>query len=385
MLITGTGNDRVHCYTLTTPWNITTSTYEENYSVSGQETLPNDIFFSSDGTQMYILGDTGNDVNQYILSTPWVPTSATFQKAFSIGGQEGTPSGLFFSSDGTQMYITGTTGDDVNQYILSTAWDIGTATYQKVFSVSSQELTPTDVFFSSAGDRMYIIGTSGDDVNQYTLSTAWDVGTATYQKVFSVASQENTPSGVFFSASGNQMYVLGESGQDINQYVLSTAWDVGTASYQKVFSVASQETLPKGLFFSPDGRQLYVVGTTGDDVNQYTLSTPWDIGTALYYRSFSVSGQDTAPQGLFIIPNIQGSTAKGYRATANNGTTVTWTPAEIVVSEIIAANAITANQLQISANEPGASRMFFNGGSNRIEIYDSSGTLRVALGNLTDL
>jgi len=33
--------------------------------VSGEDTTPVDIFFKNDGTKMYILGDSGNDVNEY--------------------------------------------------------------------------------------------------------------------------------------------------------------------------------------------------------------------------------------------------------------------------------------------------------------------------------
>jgi hypothetical protein len=54
------------------------------------------------------------------------------------------------------------------------------------------------------------------------------------------------------------------------------AWDVSKAFYSGVsFSVAAQESQPYGLFFKPDGTKMYVIGVVGDDVNEYTLSTPW--------------------------------------------------------------------------------------------------------------
>ena len=46
--------------------------------------------------------------------------------------------------------------------------------------------------------------------------------------------------------------------------------------------------------------------------------------------------------------------------------------------------SVSANELEISANAGSTGeRMFFNGTDNRIEIFDASNVLRVALGDLT--
>jgi len=104
-------------------------------------------------------------------------------------------------------------------------------------------------------------------------SGAWDISTASYLQNFSVASQETTPSDIFFKPDGTKMYVIGYIGDDVNEYDLSTAWDISTASYLQNFSVASQETNPIGIFFKPDGLKMYVIGSIGDDVNEYDLGT----------------------------------------------------------------------------------------------------------------
>jgi len=45
---------------------------------------------------------------------------------------------------------------------------------------------------------MFIVGIADDDVNEYTLSTAWDVSSASFVDSFSVASEEDSPSGIAF-------------------------------------------------------------------------------------------------------------------------------------------------------------------------------------------
>ena len=54
--------------------------------------------------------------------------------------------------------------------------------------------------------------------------------------------------------------------------------DLSAASYDNVsFSVASQETVPRDVAFKDDGTKMFLIGQTGDDVNEYALSTAWDI------------------------------------------------------------------------------------------------------------
>ena len=358
LYVTGSGGDSVYEYNLSTAWDVSTSSFLQSISVSSQDTAPSGVFFKPDGAKMYFVGGTGVDINEYNLSTAWDVTTASFVQRFSVSSQETNPQGVFFKPDGTKMYITGATGDDINEYNLSTAWDISTASFLQLFSVASQESIPNGLFFKSDGSKMYvsgqssdsvwaynlgtawdistaswdaptqnyfsvvsqeiftnglffkpdgtkmyIIGTSGDDVNEYNLSTAWNISTASFFQLFSVASQELTPQGVFFKPDGTKMYVIGTTGDDINEYNLSTTWDVSTASFVQLLSVVTQEGNPTNLFFKPDGLKMYVVGSTGDEVNEYNLSTAWDISTATAFQFFSVSAQETNPTGLFFKPD----------------------------------------------------------------------------------
>jgi DNA-binding beta-propeller fold protein YncE len=191
------------------------------------------------------------------------------------------------------MYIIGQTNDAVYQYTLSTAWDVSTATYaSKSLSVGTQDASPTGIFFKSDGTAMYIIGQTNDAVYQYTLSTAWDVSTATYaSKSFSVAAQEAIPTGIFFKSDGTAMYVVGYNTDTVYQYTLSTAWDVSTAIYaSKSLSVGAS---PTGVFFKPDGTTMYIISDSTDRVYQYTLFTTWNytaVSTAIAALSQPSSG-----------------------------------------------------------------------------------------------
>jgi len=218
--------------------------------------------------------------------------------SFSVAAQETAPQGVFFKPDGTKFYITGSSGDDVNEYDLSTAWDASTASYLQNFSVSAQETAPQGLHFSDDGAKLYILGFGGDNVNEYNLSTAWDVSSASYLQNFSVAAQEGTPVDLRFKPDGTKMYVLG-FGSSVYEYSLSIAWDVSTASYVAAFAVSSQDSNCRGLFFSPNGDVFFMCGTNSDDVFQYSLTTPWDISTASY-DSVNFALATTFPVSLFF-------------------------------------------------------------------------------------
>ena len=118
---------------------------------------------------------------------------------------------------------------------------------------------------------MYIIGHTGDDVNEYDLSTGWDISTASYSQSFSVSGQETSPRGLHFKPDGTKMYVTGDTGDDINEYNLSTAWDVSTATYNQNFSIQRYILTPEAMFFKPDGTMFYVMGQSSDFIQQYVI------------------------------------------------------------------------------------------------------------------
>jgi hypothetical protein len=294
-----------------------------SFSVASQETTPTGIFFKSDGTKMYVVGATGDDVNEYNLSTAWNVSTSTYVQNFSVASQDTGPTDVFFKDDGTKMYIVGSVAGAVYEYSLSTAWNISTASYVQVFSVSSQETSPNGIFFKSDGTKMYVIGGTGDDVNEYTLSTPWNISTSSYVQVFSVASQESNPQGIFFKPDGTKMYIVGIVGDAVNEYTLSTAWDISTASYIQNFSVASQELSPQSLFFKDDGTKMYIVGVGNDTVYQYSTvanTQTLDLSTGTTF-SLTPSGATTVS---FTNPPASGVACAFTLEVNNNGSAITW-------------------------------------------------------------
>jgi hypothetical protein len=180
------------------------------------------------------------------------------------------------------MYISGNGNDEVNSYTLSTAWDVSTASYTSVYAMwvptGGTLDNPQDIFFKPDGTKMYVLSkapASHIKVWEFGLSTAWDITSAsitTSTDFLSVGSQETNAEGLVFSSDGTKVYICGWSNNTVYQYNLSTAWDLSSGSYANIsFSLASQETFCRGLAVSSDGTKLYAVGYNNDTVYQYSI------------------------------------------------------------------------------------------------------------------
>jgi len=249
--------------------------YSNNsFSVATEETGPTGVFFKPDGAKMYVIGIIGIDINEYNLGTPWDVSTATYLQNFSVSAQENGPSDLFFKPDGTKMYTAGNVGDSIYEYNLSTPWDVSTATYLQNYSVAAQNTVPAGVFFKPDGAKMYMVGSSpSQSVYEYNLSSAWDISTSSYAQAFSVSSQESLPRGITFKPDGTKMYINGQTGDDLNEYSLSTPWNISTATFTvATFSFSAQgATSNQGVYFKPDGLSFFIIDATLDSVLQYDI------------------------------------------------------------------------------------------------------------------
>ena len=322
-------------------FDVSTRTFVDATSIRAQENAPTDIAFSSDGTKMFVIGRTGDDVNEYTLSAPFDASTASFVDATQISAQETNPRGIAFSSDGAKMFVVGADGDNVNEYELSAPFDVSTASFDDVvFSVSMQETFPTGIAFSSDGAKMFVVGADGDNVNEYELSAPFDVSTASFDDVvFSVLMQENAPTDIAFSSDGTKMFVIGRTGDDVNEYELSTPFDASTASFVDATQISAQETAPTGIAFSSDGAKMFVIGDTGKDVNEYDLSSVYPI---------VVTGTYVSPPPTFVssmLDMVTGSLAIAFSDEIDAANIV---PAKIHIRE---SDNYTGGGITLSASE----------------------------------
>ena len=140
-------------------------------------TRANGIFWKPDGTVFFYIDSMTDRVYSKTVSTAWdlstiTSTSQSVELDLSTTLAETVPYDLYLSPDGTKLYIVGPIKDTIFQCNLSTAWDITSfnGAADKELSVSTQELSPLGIDFSPDGTHMYIAGSSGDGIDQYVSS-----------------------------------------------------------------------------------------------------------------------------------------------------------------------------------------------------------------------
>ena len=87
-----------------------------------------------------------------------------------------------FSNDGKKMFVTGNTGDDVNEYTLSEAFNISSAVFVDSFQ-SSEDTRPTELGLTMM-IKMFIIGRDENKVFEYSLSVNLMYQSKLYWKFF---------------------------------------------------------------------------------------------------------------------------------------------------------------------------------------------------------
>ena len=198
---------------------------------------------------------------------------------FSTSSQVSNSQGISFKTDGTKMYVLSYASPAVYQYSLSTAWDLSTASYDNVslafYGAGTQYRGLT---FSSDGTKMIGCTDNGDSVRYMNLNTAWDLSAATNGSSLGVGSQDTSPIGVEVLADGTKVFVVGSQNSRVYVYNLSTAWNFGTSSFVGSFQLTVGT--PSGIRFSGDGSYMFITDANSGLTSQFALSSPYDPLTA---------------------------------------------------------------------------------------------------------
>lgn len=335
MYMVGLNSDRIFQYNLKQPWEIVGASYDGDEtrttspaidfpykSLISEDTLPREFVFNYDGTEGYMIGTQRNTVYKYSLPDAWdVETMVATATTFSVVDYERASQGLFFKPDGSEMYIVGygttatytsgltsamvsagiatTMGNkpgNVFQFTLASNWDITSASFTTSFYVGGQENQPTQVGFSSDGAFMLIIGKERDRMQTYTLTNPWNVDSAVYEPFNynnwndSQSSSDSLPQSFFFKPDGKQIFMVESNNERLQQYELS-------APYQ----VRNLESTPRAFFFKPDGLKLYIVGSSQSRVYSFTLTEAYDVSTMYFDGGYFYIGSEVGtPTGIFF-------------------------------------------------------------------------------------
>ena len=282
------------------------------------------LTFNNDGTKMYTTqydksggGLQADNVYEYVLTTAYDISTATLNntKTVHVTGTHGNgdtlhPHQVVFNNDGTKMFIADHNSDDINYWSLTTAFDISTASLDGLYDVSSKEIRVNSVAFNNDGTRMIIAGVgnaggSQDRIHEYSLDTAFDLSSGvTFLNREEMSSFQDYIDGVTFNHDGTKMYTIDFATDDISQFKLTTPYDVSTLSLEGTFDVSSHDAQGREVAFSHDGSKMFFIGNTNNKVFEFNLSCNWSI-----IDGACDDPADTSDEGKDISSSIESQTA----------------------------------------------------------------------------
>lgn len=260
--------------------------------------------------------------------------SFAFPQAFDLiatgaDGDSFASSGQYvFNDDGTEVTGMGSMGYTLATYALDTPYD--------VFNVSSRSSLrfvnpiPDHAYpfvyglaFNGNGTKIFITdaedgGTSGREINTYTLSTAYDISTmsssptATDNLYTSTGGASGEIEGLHFNNDGTRMFTWDQNGRRLIQWNMSlaNAYTPGNASYvynyhlPTVITDSGHSGNTNSIFsgtFNADGTRLYVADWSGV-VYLIRLSTGFDLSTMSHTQGefFDLTAYAEYPRGLTL-------------------------------------------------------------------------------------
>jgi len=107
-----TGSAKIQEYDLGNPFDVGSANF--NIEISTSDSSPKGIAFDTSGSRLFIANSSFDTINEYSLNTPFDIQTATFEGR-KLNMQDGFPEDLAFSDDGSKLYESGRLNEKIYQ------------------------------------------------------------------------------------------------------------------------------------------------------------------------------------------------------------------------------------------------------------------------------
>ena len=144
-------------------------------------------------------------------------------------------------------------------------------------SMSSSDNYVGNIFYNNG---VVVITETGSFNNNY-----WDLDSVTLETESpAMTSENNLPQGIWFKPDGTRYFMVGSQGSEegVFEYEMSTAWDVSTATYTgNVHNLAPHYVADawRSVSFNPDGTKMFLTNQDSDQMKAFDLDVGWDLSS----------------------------------------------------------------------------------------------------------
>jgi len=217
-----------------------------------------------------------------------VSTTAAAGSVLDTSSEDADPTCAWVSPDGIVVIMGGSANNLLYQYTLSTAWKLGTGTYTvKTFDLTSLSLQTIDqalaVDMSPSGDKLFILMQGEPNIYECDMTAAFDISTASETNVLQLDNEGSIGTtqltGIHWR-NGDEVWVMNATVPKIHQVVFAAGTDYTVNRSVTVTSSSSLSGVTSGLGMSinSSGTEIRVCDTSAD-IETFPMTTAWDTTT----------------------------------------------------------------------------------------------------------
>jgi len=147
------------------------------------------------------------------------------------------------------------------------------------------------MLFNHNGTKLFLITSNRKKIESHDLDKSNTFSVKFDDKYFEsiCLTAEISTVGVAFNDNGKSVFILGTKNDCISEINLPTAFDFTNAEFKRSIYIGGQERKPKNLYFSADGKKLFVLGQaslaekksfTKPKIAMYNLKSRYNISSA---------------------------------------------------------------------------------------------------------
>ena len=172
-------------------------------------------------------------------------------------------------------------------------FNVNNITYSGELFTPSENDEPASFAFNNDGSKLFILGLQNNNtIYEYDLATPFDITTNTYSgKSLDIELESFNPLHMTFDDSGSRLFVAEFTNALFLEYSLSTNFDLSTAVFSTAHASPSNNQ-PTCIGFSNDGLTFFVMDNA-DFIRQYPLPNPYDLTSLPSSAVVGITGFNT--------------------------------------------------------------------------------------------
>lgn len=127
----------------------------------------------------------------------------------------------------------------------------------------------------------------------------WDLSNAAFVRSQDLSPDLSGGEGVFFRSDGTKLFMTDADADALLEFNVPSPFDISSASFVQSASISGDSSFPTGLFYRPNSFDLYVCATFGPSILRYSTAS-WSLSSVTLDQSLDVTGVIGNPYGVFI-------------------------------------------------------------------------------------